>query len=241
MKEASSVQALYLHHECFLYLPYKALLSVKSMQMTGSGRDWYTPLHPITNLTTHTNMPFRFIFPFLCACTCGHAHTHVYSLPLSHCQSVAIWARFKKWGVLYDTEETHPKRCDALAHCIRCKNKSCRGMLEDLRPVAGAIMSCVAQSQVHTELLRTKLMEFLPLCLFLCRSLATGRNKEKACESSLVAEQSGRQRETRLTAGASASLSKWRKMIYWVIKTRTNNMLHVLPYCLHRQLWIVHI
>lgn len=36
----------------------------------------------------------------------------------------------------------------------------------DLGPVLGAIMSCIAQSQVHAEFLRTKLMEFLLLCFF---------------------------------------------------------------------------
>lgn len=73
-------------------------------------------------------------------------------------------------------------------------------MHRDLGHVLGAIMACVPQSQVHAVFLRTKLMEFLLLCFFFWRSRGTGRNKEKACESSLAGKQSGRQRKTRLTA-----------------------------------------
>lgn len=91
--------------------------------------------------------------------------------------------------------------CDSLTCRISCKIKAIgKKNAWGYGTSSGAIMSRIAQSQVHAELSRTKLMEFLLLCLLLCRSQGTGRNKENACESALAGKQSSRQRKMRLTA-----------------------------------------
>lgn len=92
---------------------------------------------------------------------------------------------------------------DSLTCRISCKIKAAGGrkkMLGDTGPVLGPLCHVRRKAQVHAEFLRTKLMEFLLLCLLLCRSEGTGRNKENACESALAGKQSSRQRKMRLTA-----------------------------------------
>lgn len=103
-----------------------------------------------------------------------HTHTHMVFLYPSECSkqnSKAIWTRFRKWGILYKEgclwkKKTRHGRmwCTHLQH--KMSNKSWKDMHWDLGPVLGAIMSWVAQSQVHAEFLRTKLMEFLLFCFF---------------------------------------------------------------------------
>ena len=105
----------------------------------------------------------------------------------------------------------------------------------DRGPVPGAIMPCVAQSQVHTELLRTKLIEFLLLCLFSFAGVGargeTRRRHVNPLWSGNKAADKGRWGWQRLLLHLSPSKEK---MIYRVISTYTNNIAHVLPCCLHQ-------
>lgn len=104
--------------------------------MTSSGKDWCGPVHPITNLTTHTNMLFLFAFfpfPFILnmhTWTCGHTLSHTYVLfsfilqcnNRSQIQKSAGF--YRKQSVCTKQKRKDIEGCDELTYSVRGKIKA---------------------------------------------------------------------------------------------------------------------
>lgn len=104
--------------------------------MTSSGKDWCGPVHPITNLTTHTNMLFLFVFfpfPFILnmhTWTCGHTLSHTYVLfsfilqcnNRSQIQKSAGF--YRKQSVCTKQKRKDIEGCDELTYSVRGKIKA---------------------------------------------------------------------------------------------------------------------
>lgn len=104
--------------------------------MTSSGKDWCGPLHPITNLTAHTNMPFLFTPPLSFNMhTWIHAHTHnshthivfLYPCVCSNRAAQQFEPDWKREGFIQHRVSVKRKDmegCDALTYSMRCKIKA---------------------------------------------------------------------------------------------------------------------
>lgn len=158
--------------------------------------------------------------------TCGHTLSHTYVLfsfilqcnNRSQIQKSAGF--YRKQSVCTKQKRKDIEGCDELTYSVRGKIKAVEKCIGNWGQFSGPlchVQHTVTSSRWVFENKANGIPASLLFFFLLWRSQGTGRNKEKACESSLAEKQSGRQREDEAD-------SLWRRLLYCKIRASSASL-----------------